>query len=128
MYKCSGCLSEYNQADAYSQLLKCIRCSDTKLVLDTRYTTMLEGAKKGERFVKQLTEMMKGLEHNILPESFIVNRKAIPKLDGQRVIGKKRRRRNNNLPETNEHEVRILFHDKKKMTPIFFRVELLFHT
>jgi len=127
MYKCPGCLAEYNQADAYSQVLKCIRCGDTKLALDTKYTIMLEGAKKGEHFVKQLTEMMKELEDDTLPESFIVNRKAIPELDVQRVTGKKRKIRNN-FVAPKEPKVKISFDDKKKVIPIFFRVKLLFHT
>jgi len=127
MYKCPGCSVEYNQADAYSQLLKCIRCSDKKLVLDTKYTTMLEGAKKGEHFVKQLTEMMKGLENDSLPESFIVDRKAIAESDGQKIPGGKRKKSDTNSPGRKEPEVRISFDDKKKVVPIFFRVKLLFH-
>jgi transcription initiation factor IIE alpha subunit len=109
MYKCPNCSAEYNQADAYSQELKCMRCNDTDLVIDTQYTTILEGTKKGERFVKKLTEMMKGLEDDTLPESFIVNKRIIAELAGQKIIGKKRKKRDGSFLGAKESKVRIYF-------------------
>eukprot|EP00826_Nyctotherus_ovalis_P010608 TRINITY_DN12789_c0_g3_i5.p3 TRINITY_DN12789_c0_g3~~TRINITY_DN12789_c0_g3_i5.p3 ORF type:complete len:128 (+),score=31.03 TRINITY_DN12789_c0_g3_i5:315-698(+) len=126
MYKCPTCFAEYSQADAYLEKIMCTRCSDTKLVLDTKYNKMLEGAKKGEEFVKKLTEMIKGLEDATLPESFLVNRKAIAEL-GNRIIGKKRKKRDTTDTANREVKIRIVPEATGKYTPIIYKVTIESH-
>lgn len=87
---------------------------------------MLEGAKKGEDFVKKLTEMIKGLENATLPESFLVNRRTIVE-SSIRSIGRKRKKRVAISAVSKELHISIASDTTEKITPIIYKVTIKFH-
>jgi len=76
---------EYNEVDATRTNQKCGRCTDTKLVKDIKYMTLIEGSKKSEDFLRILDVKMNKIKTERLPDSFLVDSSRMVQIDQTRI-------------------------------------------
>ena len=123
MYICLKCNKKYSQAYACSESFICAQCGDERLVPDKSYNSLIEGSRNAEGFVIKLIEMMKKIDDDTLPESFIIDKKSLSEME-EKFVGKGRKRAIRHHFSQELLKVSIQDKEKEDIAPLIINVKL----